>query len=181
MLQIAVPITSEEWDEKTEKFIEPEVKTLQLEHSLVSLYKWESKWHKPFLSKNDMTPEETVDYIRCMTITQKVDPMIYEHLTKKNIDEVVEYINSPMTATTFSGDKKTKGKAEIITAELIYYWMISYNIPFECRKWHLNQLMTLIRVCAIKNEPPTKRSKGEIMRNNAAINAARRAKMHSRG
>lgn len=181
MLQIIVPITPEEWDEKTEKFIEPKTKVLQLEHSLVSLSKWESKWCKPFLSKNNMTNEETIDYIKCMTLTQNVDPTVYEHLTQQNIDDVVQYINAPMTATTFSKDENHKTNNEIVTAELIYYWMIASQIPFECQKWHINRLITLIRVCNIKNQPPKKRGKREIMHSNAALNAARRAKMHSRG
>ena len=181
MLQIIVPITPEGWDEKTEKFIEPKTKVLQLEHSLVSLSKWESKWCKPFLSKDNMTNEETIDYIKCMTLTQNVDPMVYEHLTQQNIDDVVQYINAPMTATTFSKDENRKINNEIVTAELIYYWMIASQIPFECQKWHINRLITLIRVCNIKNQPPKKRSKRDIMQSNAALNAARRAKMHSRG
>lgn len=181
MLQIIVPITPEEWDEKTEKFIEPKTKVLQLEHSLVSLSKWESKWCKPFLSKDNMTNEETIDYIKCMTLTQNVDPTVYEHLTQQNIDDVVQYINAPMTATTFSKDENRKINNEIVTAELIYYWMIASQIPFECQKWHINRLITLIRVCNIKNQPPKKRSKRDIMQSNAALNAARRAKMHSRG
>lgn len=181
MLQIIVPITPEGWDEKTEKFIEPKTKVLQLEHSLVSLSKWESKWCKPFLSKDNMTNEETIDYIKCMTLTQNVDPTVYEHLTQQNIDDVVQYINAPMTATTFSKDENRKINNEIVTAELIYYWMIASQIPFECQKWHINRLITLIRVCNIKNQPPKKRSKRDIMQSNAALNAARRAKMHSRG
>ena len=181
MLQIIVPITPEGWDEKTEKFIEPKTKVLQLEHSLVSLSKWESKWCKPFLSKDNMTNEETIDYIKCMTLTQNVDPTVYEHLTQQNIDDVVKYINAPMTATTFSKDENRKINNEIVTAELIYYWMIASQIPFECQKWHINRLITLIRVCSIKNQPPKKRSKRDIMQSNAALNAARRAKMHSRG
>lgn len=181
MLQIIVPITPEGWDEKTEKFIEPKTKVLQLEHSLVSLSKWESKWCKPFLSKDNMTYEETIDYIKCMTLTQNVDPTVYEHLTQQNIDDVVQYINAPMTATTFSKDENRKINNEIVTAELIYYWMIASQIPFECQKWHINRLITLIRVCSIKNQPPKKRSKRDIMQSNAALNAARRAKMHSRG
>ncbi len=181
MLQIIVPITPEKWDEKTEKFIEPKTKLLQLEHSLVSLSKWESKWCKPFLSKNEMSNEETIDYIKCMTLTQNVDPSVYEHLTQQNIEEVVQYINAPMTATTFSKDENRKTNNEIITAELIYYWMIASQIPFECQKWHINRLITLIRVCSIKNQPPKKRSKRDIMQNNTALNAARRAKMHTRG
>ena len=128
-----------------------------------------------------MTNEETIDYIKCMTLTQNVDPTVYEHLTQQNIDDVVQYINAPMTATTFSKDENRKINNEIVTAELIYYWMIASQITFECQKWHINRLITLIRVCNIKNQPPKKRSKRDIMQSNAALNAARRAKMHSRG
>lgn len=181
MFQLVIPISPEGWDEKKEEFVEPKTVTLQLEHSLVSLSKWESKWCKPFLSNPNMTGEESLDYIKCMTITKNVNPEVYDHLTKENVDAVIAYINAPMTATTFSDDRKNRANKEIVTAELIYYWMVAYNIPFECQKWHLNRLLTLVRVCGIKNSPPKKRTKNEIMRNNAALNAARRARMHSKG
>lgn len=181
MLQLKVPISPEGWDEEKQMFVEPTIKTLQLEHSLVSLHKWESKWCKPFLSKTEKTVEETVDYIKCMTITQNVDPDVYNHLTAENIRQVNEYIAAPMTATTFGEDKNGKGGREVITAELVYYWMIAQQIPFECRKWHLNQLLTLVRVCSIKNTPPEKKSKGDIMRRNAALNAARRKQLGTKG
>lgn len=116
-----------------------------------------------------------------MTLSKNVDPDVYNHLTKANVNAVIDYINAPMTATTFSKDGRGKANKEIVTSELIYYWMIAYNIPSEYQKWHLNRLLTLIRICGIKNAPPKKMSKGEVMRNNAAINAARRAKMHSKG
>lgn len=181
MFQLEIPVGPEKWDEAKEEFVPAKTVTLQLEHSLVSLSKWESKWHKPFLSNTNITSEESLDYIRCMTITKNIDPLIYLNLTKENVDAVIDYINAPMTATTFSNRQKEKGSSEIVTSELIYYWMIAYNIPFECQKWHLNRLLTLVRICGIKNAPPKKQSKGEIMRNNAALNAARRAKMHSKG
>lgn len=181
MLCLKIPICPEEWDESKEEFVQEKTVTLQMEHSLVSLSKWEAKWNKPFLSNPNMTDEESIDYIKCMTVTKNVDPEVYNHLTKKNVDEIIAYINAPMTATTFNDKSERKSKKEIVTSELLYYLMVAYNIPFECQKWHLNRLMTLIRICDIKNNPPKKKSKGEIMRNNAAINAARRAKMHSRG
>lgn len=181
MFQLTIPLSSEGWDPVKEEFIEPKTVTLQLEHSLVSLSKWESRWCKPFLSNTGLTNEESLDYIKCMTTSKNVDPEVYNHLTKVNVDAVIEYINAPMTATTFSKDERGKRSKEIVTSELIYYWMIAYNIPFECQKWHLNRLLTLIRVCGIKNAPPKKMGKGEIMRNNAALNAARRAKLHSKG
>lgn len=182
MFQLEVPIGPEGWDESKEEFVKADTVTLQLEHSLVSLSKWESIWRKPFLLNKNLTNEESLDYIRCMTITKNVDPFVYLRLTQENIDTVIAYINNPMTATTFSHESKGKINNEIITAELIYYWMIAYNIPFDpCQKWHLNRLLTLIRVCGIKNTPPKKRSKGEIMQRNAALNAARRAKYNSKG
>lgn len=181
MLQIKVPLSPEGWDEEKNEFVEPKVQVLQLEHSLVSLSKWESKWCKPFLSKTPKTSEETLDYIKFMTITQNVKPEVYEHLTAKNIEDINNYIESPMTATTFADDKNGKNNREIITSELIYYWMVALQIPFECQKWHLNRLITLIRVCNIKNAPPKKMSKREIMSRNAALNAARRKQMNSKG
>ena len=176
MLEIQVPISLEEWDEKNQMFIPPKTVKLQLEHSLISLHKWESKWHKPFFSKDEKSPEETIDYIKCMTLTQNVNPDIYEMLSDSNVAEIQDYIADPMTATTFSEKNSGKGSREIVTAELVYYWMLSLNIPFECRKWHINQLLTLIRVCNVKNEPPKKRSRSELINHHRAVNAARRKK-----
>lgn len=181
MLQLNVPLSPEGWDEEKQMFVEPKTITLRLEHSLVSLSKWESKWCKPFLSKVEKTAEETIDYIKCMTLTQNVDPDVYNHLTADNITQVNKYIEAPMTATTFREDNNRKNNREIITSELIYYWMIAQQIPVEFQKWHLNRLLTLIRVCNIKNAPPEKRSKGDIMRQNAALNAARRKQLNSKG
>ena len=180
MLRIIIPAV-EQCDEEKQEFISTKEQTLSLEHSLVSLSKWESKWCKAFLTKQEKTFEETLDYIKFMTLTQNVDPEVYKYLTNGNIDEVNRYIEAPMTATYFSEDKNGKTSREQITAELIYYWMISLNIPFECQKWHLNRLLTLIKVCNIKNTPPKKRSKKEIMSRNAALNAARRKQLNTKG
>lgn len=180
MLQVTIPAV-EGYDERIEEFVKIKAHTLQLEHSLVSLSKWESKWCKAFLGKGEKTYEETIDYIKCMTITQNVDPAIYNYLPPNVVEQVNEYIAAPMTATTFSGDKGNGSKNEIITAELIYYWMIALNIPIKCEKWHLNRLLTLIRVCNIKNSPPKKRGKRDIMSRNAELNAARRKRFNSKG
>ena len=180
MLQIVIPISAEGWDEKKRQFVEPESKVLQLEHSLVSLSKWESKWCKPFFSKEEKTYEETIDYIKCMTLTQDVDSEVYDCLTSENFKQVNEYIEAPMTATTFFENNKKAGR-ETITSELIYYWMIALNVPFECQTWHLNRLLTLIRVCNVKNAPPKKQSKKDIARSYAQLNAQRRAKLNSKG
>lgn len=182
MLQLVVPLTPECWDEEKQEFVEAKTQTLQLEHSLVSLSKWESKWCKSFIHDKNKTEEETMDYIKCMTITQNVDPKVYDNLTIENIKQINEYIEAPMTATFFSDDgSKNKGSIEIVTAELIYYWMIALNIPFECQKWHLNKLITLIKVCNVKNEPPKKHSKRELMSRNSALNAARKKRLKTRG
>ena len=180
MLRITIP-AAELWDELKEEFIYTKEQTLQLEHSLVSLSKWESKWCKPFLGKGTKTAEEILDYVRCMTLTQNVDPDVYMYLTKENIEQINRYIEAPMTATWFSEDQHAKPNREIVTAEVIYYWMIALNIPFECQKWHLNKLLTLIRVCNVKNQPPKKMSKRDIASRNAALNAARRQKFNSKG
>lgn len=180
MLQITVP-ANEKWDEVKEEFIYFNGATLRLEHSLVSLSKWESKWKKPFVSKEPKTVEQTIDYIRCMTITQNVDPEVYNNLTNENISQVNKYIEDPMTATWFSEDKTAKPNREQITSELIYYWMIALNIPVEFEKWHLNRLLTLIRVCNVKNQPPKKMGKNELMSRNKSLNAARRKQLHTKG
>lgn len=180
MLKITIP-ARELFDERTQTFISTKEQTLQLEHSLVSLSKWESKWCKAFLSKTEKTIDETIDYIKCMTITQNVDPNVYNCLTSDNIEAINNYIGSPMTATTFYEDKQNASKKETVTSELIYYWMISLNIPMECQKWHLNKLLTLIRVCSIKNAPPKKMSRRELSSRYASLNAARRNKLNTTG
>lgn len=179
MLQITIP-SMELWNEKAQEFIQQKEQILQLEHSLVSLSKWESKWCKPFLSKTPKTHEETIDYIRCMTISQNIHSDVYNAITNDIIDQVSRYIEAPMTATTFSNEKKVINN-DIITAEIIYYWMVALNIPFECQKWHLNRLLTLINVCNIKNQPKKKVPKGTIYSRNAALNAARREKLNTTG
>lgn len=180
MLRITIP-EIEQYNEETEEFIISKAQVLQLEHSLVSLSKWESKWCKPFLTKKEKTVEESIDYVRCMTLTQNVDPEVYTRITPDIVDRVAKYIEAPMTATTFSSKSNQPTSHEVVTAELIYYWMIAYNIPFECQKWHLNKLMTLINVCSIKNEPPKKMGKKALMNRNTALNAARRQSLNTKG
>ena len=122
-----------------------------------------------------------MDYIKGMTLTQSVDPRVYDNLTEENIEAIKDYIAAPMTATYFSDEKAGGINRDTITSEVIYYWMIAFYIPFECQKWHLNRLLTLIRVCNIKNGTQKKMSKKEILSRNAALNAARRKKMNSKG
>ncbi len=179
MLIINIP-EGEMFNDATQEFITLKATTLQLEHSLVSVSKWESKWNIPFLSKKEKTIEQTIDYIKCMTITQNVPDSTYRRLTNNEINKINDYIGASMTATTFSNFDNRPNR-EVVTSELIYYWMISLNIPMECQKWHLNRLLTLIRVCNVKNTPPKKMSQKEIMSRNAALNAARRKKLNSKG
>ena len=181
MLQLEIALSPEGWDSIKQEFVEPKTQVLQLEHSLVSLSKWESKWHKPFLSRGDMTYEETLDYIKFMTLTENVDDEVYDHFTTLNIEQIKQYISDPMTATTFSKEENGKRNREIITAEIIYHWMIDLGIPFECEKWHLNRLITLIRVRSAKLAPPKKRGKKAIANSYAALNAARRKQLNTRG
>lgn len=176
MLQIEIP-SSELFDEINNEFIQTKAQVLRLEHSLVSISKWESTWCKPYLS-SDKTNEQIYDYVRCMTLTQNVSPDIYTYIPINILFEIQEYINRPMTATWFS-DTGRKSR-RIITSELIYYWMIALNIPFECQKWHLNRLLTLIDVCNSENNPK-KLSRSEIFERNRQINAQRRMNMKSKG
>ena len=186
MLRISVS-GEERWDSENERFIKPEFEnaTLLLEHSLISLSKWESKWKKPFL---DMKPdahslEETLDYIRCMTINENINPKVYECLTPQNIQEINDYISDPMTATTINqhGGKKSTFGREVITSEIIYYWMITMNIPKEMEKWHLNRLLTLINVISIKTQPQQKMTRRQQAMQYKMLNEQRRAKYHTRG
>lgn len=181
MLRLTIP-AREQWDERKQEFVNTKEQTLQLEHSLVSLSKWESKWEKPFLTNQAKTYEETIDYVKCMTINQNVDPAIYSCLDNSHFERINKYIEAPMTATYFSEKKGGRGSSrEQVTSELIYYWMIALQIPMECEKWHLNRLLTLVKVCNIKNSPPKKHSRRELMSRNAALNAARRQQMNSQG
>ena len=180
MITITIPAT-EAFDEIKGEFIYTKEQTLQLEHSLISISKWESKWRKSFISNDEKTTEEIIDYVKCMTLNPSVDDSVYRCLTKDNMKTINDYIDAPMTATTFFEEKNGKRNREVITSELIYYWMIALNIPFECQKWHLNRLLTLVRVCNVKNQPPKKMSKKDIMSRNASLNAARRQKFNSKG
>lgn len=181
MLQLTIP-EREFFDERTSEFVKVKATTLLLEHSLISISKWESRWEKPFLGKDNKTSEEIMDYIRCMTINSSVSDETYLGLTNQHITTILNYINKKMTATWFSEEGKHGGRGEIVTSELIYYWMTAFNIPFDpCEKWHLNRLLTLVRVCSAKNAPPKKRSKREMMSQRAALNAKRRAQFNSKG
>jgi len=179
MLKITIP-GQELWDEKNQRFLHTQDVSLVLEHSLISLSKWEAAWKKPFLTKENKTDEETIDYIRHMTITQNVDPIVYERITQDVMDEVTEYIQDPMTATTFKEDHISHSR-EIITAELIYFWMINFQVPIDRERWHLNRLLTLIRVCTIKNQKAKPRGRKDILRQNKALNDARKAKLNTNG
>jgi len=167
-----------------DRFLTIKETTFKIEHSLVAIAKWEAKWHVPFLDdKTEKTNEMMIDYIRCMTITQNVNPLIYEHIPVEILKEINDYIDDPMTATWFNDQHKGR-RSEVVTAELVYYWMITQNIPPEYDKWHFNRLMTLIRVCSEKNaqaQNGKKMSKRNILNQNKALNAARRKASGSRG
>lgn len=180
MLRITIP-SVELYDESNQMFVHTKQCDLQLEHSLVSLSKWESKWKKPFLSSKDKTTEETLDYIRCMTVNEQVCSVNYRLIPKSIMDQITAYIDAPMTATTFSQSEQKPTNKEVITAEIIYYWMIAFNIPFECQKWHLNRLLTLINVCSIKNQPKKKMGRREAAAKQRALNDARRAQLKTKG
>lgn len=182
MLKIIV-IGGESYDEASQEFIYPEDVTLELEHSLASLSKWESKFGKPFLSTPDKTDEEVKAYVEAMTLSENFSPEIFTRLTQDNLNRINDYISSPQSATTFSEIKSSKGrgKPEIITSELVYYWMTLYNIPFECEHWHLNRLLSLLRICNIKNSKEKKMSRAEAAAQQRSLNAQRKAKLGTRG
>ena len=180
MLTIIVPGV-EMFDEKTQEFITKDDITLQLEHSLVSLSKWESIHEKPFLSNDDKTSEEVLEYVKLMVVTPNVPNHVFEKLSNNNIEEINKYIDAKMTATWFSEAPSAPKSRDVITAELIYYWMITFQIPFECENWHLNRLFTLIRVCNIKQAKPKKMSRSEIAARNRELNVQRRAQLGTKG
>lgn len=180
MLQLKIP-DIELYDELNNRFITRKGTVLTMEHSLLSLAKWESKWHIPFLTENDLTVDQTIDYYRCMTITKNVNPDVYKNITNDISKEINKYIDDPMTATWFNNVSNNQTDKTVITAEIIYYQMISLGIPFECEKWHLNRLLTLIRVVSLKNSPPKKMSRDETMAQQVRLNEERKAKLNTKG
>lgn len=180
MLRIEIA-GAEYWDEAREEFVSSPGGTLLLEHSLRSLREWESKWKKPFLSQKDMTMEELIDYIRCMTLGPERDPTFYQSLSLDQMAQIKDYINDPMTATTFRNDENAPKNRSITTAEILYYEMSELNIPYSCERWNLNQLMALIRVCAIKRAPKKKGRKGDAAKNRNNLNKQRREQYGTHG
>ena len=181
-----IVVPDQEFFVPPDRFVNIKGTTFKIEHSLVAIAKWEAKWHTPFLDdKTPKTNEMIIDYIKCMTITQNVNPEVYDHLPAETIKEINEYIDDPMTATWFNNENAPKGKkGEVVTSELVYYWMIAQQIPPEYDKWHFNRLMTLIRVCSEKNSQAQngkKMSKRNILNQNKALNAARRKASGSKG
>lgn len=174
------------FNEKTQEFEHVNACSICLEHSLVSISKWEAKWHKSFLNTEDKTNDELIDYIKCMTVSQNISLKIYSTLSIDEIKKINLYIGDTMSATTFS-ERKPEGaapqKKDIVTSELIYYWLVAYQIPFECQRWHLNRLLTLIKICSIKNSntKDDKMSKRAILANNKALNTARRQAYGTKG
>lgn len=180
MLTIVIP-GIEMFDETAEVFVTNGDITLDLEHSLVSLSKWESKYEKPFLGKEEKTTEEVLDYIRLMTLTPNIPPEAYTRLSPENIGAVNAYIEAKMSATWFHDGQGSAPSREVITAELIYYWLITFQIPFECQYWHINRLFTLIRVCNVKQSKPKKMSRAEVAARNRELNARRRSELGTSG
>lgn len=180
MLTLTV-LGAELFDEENEVFIYAEGFVLELEHSLVSLSKWESKHEKPFLTQEPKTNEEVLSYVEAMVLTPNPPPDYMAKLTKKNFEEINSYIDAKMTATWFSEQKNAPKSREIITAELIYYWMLSFSIPVKCETWHLNRLFTLIKICNLKNIKPKKMTQSEVAARNRELNAQRRSTIGTSG
>lgn len=181
MLVLKTAEMNDWYDETTQEFVSLPAQTLLLEHSLLAISKWESKWRKPFLDpRTPKTTEESLDYVRCMTLNT-VDPRAVYALRYDQIQQVNAYIENPATATTINNRNRPRGSREIVTSELVYYWMIDLGIPFECEKWNLNRLMTLIQICGIKGSPEKKMGRKDILKQNAALNAARRKRHGTRG
>lgn len=180
MLTIVVP-GKEYFNDTTGEFITVLPRKLELEHSLISVSKWESRWKKPFLDDHPKTAAESKDYVRCMSLDMDVDPMVYRGLTAELLHQVDAYINDSMTATTFSDRGYRVQSGKFTTSELIYCRMFALGIPKECETWHLNRLLTLIRVCNEENAPKKKMSTRERYAQQKALNAQRRKALGSKG
>lgn len=184
MLEIVVPEQTK-FNEKTNEFVCVKETTLKLEHSLLSVKKWESKWHVPFLGKKEKTAEEFLSYISCMTLNrEKINSDVYKCISPNDFVKITEYIKDAMTATWFSNNSRigaSNRTGEVVTAETIYYWMISYNVPVEFEKWHLNQLLTLLKMIHIKSGGERKMGKREAARQRAELNKQRRKAMKTKG
>lgn len=180
MLTIEIPMSAEHYDEKKNEFVFPDIFALNLEHSLASLSKWEAKFKKPFLNDNKKTSDEVLWYVKAMILNDDFPEDILSRLTEKHVDQINDYITDKQTATWFA-ETQNKPGGETITAELIYYWMIAAGIPFECQHWHLNRLITLIRVCHEKNAPKKKMSRAEIAQKHRELNRQRREQYGTSG
>jgi hypothetical protein len=180
MLTIVVP-GIEMYDETKHEFVTEGDITLELEHSLVSLSKWESFYEIPFLGKEEKTTEQILEYIKLMTLTTKVPEEVFHRVSEGNIKAINEYIDAKMTATWFNDPPGNLSSRDVITAELIYYWMITFQIPFECQYWHINRLFTLIRVCNVKQAKPKKMSRAEVAARNRELNVQRRSQLGTTG
>lgn len=167
------------FDETTSTFKTQGDVVLELEHSLVSVSKWESVFEKPFLGDSDKTPEEIYFYIKSMVLTPEVPEEVFHRLTEENIEAINTYINARRSATWFSNDGP-KGR-EVITSELIYYWLSALNLPFSCETWHLNRLLTLIRIADLKSSRPRKMSRSEAAQRQRQLNEQRKAQFKTRG
>lgn len=181
MLRIIIE-SPEMYDEEENLFskLEDDV-VIDLEHSLLSVSKWESIYNKPFLSSDSKTSEEILGYIEAMIVDPNLDSDVLKKLSKLNVEQIQNYIDSAQSATTFGQMPERRGPSEVITSELIYYWMVAFTIPFECERWHLNRLFSLIRICNIKNSKPRKMSRNELAQRNAALNAQRRKELGTTG
>jgi hypothetical protein len=181
MLTIRVSST-EAFDESTSEFVEQGGLALDLEHSLLSVSKWEAKFERPFLGQEEKSAEEVIAYVKFMCLTPDFPPGIFAELSQSNMNAINDYLNAKQTATWFSDHPSApQTSREIITSELIYYWMTVFHIPFECERWNLNRLFTLIRICNLKQEKPKKMSRAEIARRNQELNARRKAQMGTSG
>lgn len=181
MLEIEIPDNNDLWDPVKREFLNVKGQILRLEHSLISISKWEEKWKIPYLH-SQKTGKQIIDYVRCMTINQVNDKNIYLSMSIDHMKQIADYIEDPATATTIKRFNKKGGHSDtIVTSELIYYWMVAYNIPHQYEKWRLNRLLTLIEICEIKNQPPKKMSKADLYARQRAINAQNKARFHTTG
>lgn len=184
-----INLGDELFDEETNTFLHPVGKKLHLEHSLLSISKWEAEWEIPFLN-TDKTSEQSLSYIKCCVLDDDFDELLLNTLSDKNILDFNAYLSKGMTAkkiidlrSSLSQKRKSRRPAsqKALTSEDIYYSMIQFHVWKECEEWPLQRLLSLLQLCSLKSNSTGEMSKSDQAKFYREENARRKAKYHTNG